>query len=91
MPNTGKLSDRDLMERMLNNHKLAASHLTQTILEATNESLRHDYINILQKTLDHQKQIWEAMNQHGWYQVQPASQQDIARAQSQYGSQTQGV
>ncbi|MGE5577627.1 MAG: spore coat protein [Syntrophothermus sp.] len=90
MPNTGKLSDKDLAERMLNNHKLAASHLTQLILEAANESLRHDYINILQKTFDHQKQLWDLMNKRGWYQVQAASQQEIARAQSQYGIQTQG-
>jgi spore coat protein CotF len=34
---------------------------------------------------EHHKQIWNVMNQRGWYAVRPANPQDVARAQNVLG------
>ena len=78
------LSDRDLMQIMLNEHKLMTSSMTNCILECAHPQLRQECINILNKNFGHQKMIWEAMNQRGWYNVQMASPQDVQRMQQQF-------
>lgn len=80
MPNVN-ISDKDVTNVILNQHKLEASSLTNLILESSNNSLRTDTTNILQRTFSHQKQIFDLMSQKGWYQVQNASQQDMMTAQ----------
>lgn len=85
MPNT-QISDKDLMNTLLSQHKFSAMTLTGLITECANENLRQDCINVLESTLQHQKMIWDAMNQKGWYQVQPANPQDISRAQNSINS-----
>lgn len=75
------ISDQDLANIILNQHKLETTSLTNLVLESANSSLRNDTTNILQRTLSHQKQIFDLMSQKGWYKVQNASQQDITTAQ----------
>lgn len=77
------ISDREIVNVLLNEHKLSASSLTNLILESANQYLRNDATNILTRTFQHQKQLFDLMNQRGWYQVQNASQQDITRAQQE--------
>lgn len=81
MPNS-QMNDKDLMNTLLSQHKFCAMNLTGLITECANESLRHDCISVLANTLEHQKMIWNTMNQKGWYQVQQASPQEISRAQN---------
>lgn len=85
MPNS-QMNDKDLMNTLLSQHKFSAMNLTGLITECANESLRQDCLNILSGTLQHQKMIWDAMNQKGWYQVQAANPQDISRAQNSINS-----
>ncbi len=80
------LTDKDITNVLLSEHKLAASSLTNLVLESTNQFLRNDVTNILTKTFQHQKQIYDLMTQKGWYQVQNASQQDISKAQQELSS-----
>jgi len=84
-----KLNDQDLMQLLLSDHKASAQHMLMCVLECANDALRTDCQNILNKTLDHQKQIWQAMNQRGWYQVQAATVQELARVQNQINQATQ--
>lgn len=80
MPNIN-ISDNDLANNILNQHKLEATSLTNLILESANNNLRSDCINILQNSFNHQKQIFDLMASKGWYQTQAATQQDITNAQ----------
>ena len=73
--------DKEILNTLLNEHKHAAASLTNTVLESTNQFLRNDVTNILTKTFQHQKQIYDLMAQKGWYQVENASQQQISKAQ----------
>ncbi len=77
------LTDKDIVNVLLKDHKLAASSFTNLVLESSNQFLRNDATNILTKTFQHQKQIFDLMNQKGWYSTQNASQQEISRAQQE--------
>ncbi len=75
------LTDKEIMASILGEHKLAASSLTNLILESVNPTVRNDAENILTKTFDAQKQVFDVMTQKGWYSVQNANQQEISSAQ----------
>lgn len=77
----GTLSERDIMQLILDQHKHTAKFLTDCVIECSTPALRHECQQALNNTLNHQYQIWEAMHQRGWYQSQPASPQEIAMAQ----------
>lgn len=75
------LTDKDIMASVLHEHKLAATSLTNLILESASPMLRSDAESILTKTFNAQKQVFDMMSQKGWYPVQNASQQEISMAQ----------
>jgi spore coat protein CotF len=77
------ISDQEVMSILLNEHKLAASALTNLVLESSNQFLRNDATVILTSTFNHQKQIFDFMSQKGWYQTQIASQQEISKVQQE--------
>jgi len=77
------IADKEIMNVLLNEHKLCASSLTNLVLESANQNLRNDATNILSRTFQHQKQIFDIMSQKGWYQTQTASQQSISQAQQE--------
>lgn len=77
------LGDKELASALLNNHKLSASSLNNLVLESVDPSVRQDATQILYRTYQHQKMIWDYMNTKGYYQVEAAPQQDIARARQQ--------
>ena len=66
------LQDKEIVNVLLNEHKLQASSITNLVLESGDQSLRNDANTILQNTFKHQKQIFDLMSQKGWYQTQPA-------------------
>jgi spore coat protein F len=76
------ISDKDIMEVLLTQHKLGASSLTTLVLESTCQEIRNDAMNLLNRTFQHQKQIFDIMSQKGWYQTMNASQQEISSVQS---------
>lgn len=87
MAQTQAISDKEIAMALLNNHKLAASALTNLVLESTNQALRQDAKQVWDKTLQHQKMLWDYMNAKGYYQVEAAPQQEIAKAQQQLQQQ----
>ena len=77
------IGDKELTYVILNEHKLCASSLTNLILESSNQSLRNDVSGLLNRTFQHQKQIFDMMTQKGWYTVQNASQMEINNAKQE--------
>jgi spore coat protein F len=77
------ISDKDIMNVLLSEYKLAATSITNLVLESADQQLRNDATAVLTKTFAHQKQIFDLMSQKGWYQVQNASAQDISRVQQE--------
>jgi spore coat protein CotF len=72
-------SDRDIVQLLLDQHKLAISCLAKGAIEASSPSLRQGIINSLNTHLKHQRDIWEVMNRKGWYQPAMAQTQDVSR------------
>ncbi|PKM79003.1 MAG: spore coat protein [Firmicutes bacterium HGW-Firmicutes-13] len=81
-----KMQDKDLANSILNDYKLMCRNLNIYITESQNNALRNDYIKMLQSTYNCQKQLFDSMNQKGWYPVDSADMADISRVQNQYGN-----
>lgn len=84
-----QLSDRDILQVCLNEAKHMASSLNIYIQEAANEQLRKDYMTVLGDVFGQEKQLYDYMQQKGYYNVKNASPQDISQAQSKFGGQSQ--
>jgi len=86
------IGDKEIVQTLLNQHKLCATSLTNLILESSNQALRNDVAGILNRTFQHQKNIFDIMTQKGWYTVQQASQQELSSAKAEVGKiQTTGM
>src|SRR5690242_15559929 len=77
-----QFSDADLMNLALNETKHTAQSLNIYITEANSNQLRQDYMTVLGDVYSEQKQLFDMMQQKGYYKLQNADQQDVAQAQS---------
>ena len=77
------ITDKEIVNVLIDQHKLCASSLTNLVLESANQNLRNDVTNLLNRTFQHQKQLFDIMTQKGWYKTQTASQQSISQAQQE--------
>ncbi|MBS4021958.1 MAG: spore coat protein [Dethiobacter sp.] len=84
---TQKLTDQDIAQCLLKDQKFMCDMINGSILEAQSENLRRDWTTCLQNSYRIQKQVFDAMNQKGWYQPAKANQQQLTQAQSQFNMQ----
>jgi len=75
-------SDKDILQLVLNETKHTAETLNSSILEASNEQLRRDYMTVLGDVYNQQKQVFDMMQQKGFYNVENATAEQMAQAQS---------
>lgn len=80
-----QLEDKEMLNVILNQHKLYASAMNTLILESGNQTLRNDANSVLQNVFKHQKQIFDVMSQKGWYPTDTASPEEISRAREEVG------
>ncbi len=88
------LSERDILQVVLNETKHMSESLNTYILEATDEKLRRDYMTVLGDLYSQEKQVFDLMQQQGYYNVKNANPQDIAQAKNKFsgqGMQQQGT
>ncbi|MDS1030342.1 spore coat protein [Bacillota bacterium LX-D] len=86
-----QLSDRDIMQLILNEHKYSAQSLTNFVLECSNMELRNEALRALDMTLKHQHHIFELMSQQGWYQPAMADQSMISSAQNMFNQNSSNM
>jgi len=84
-----QFADKDILQVTLNATKHTAQALNVFILEASNEQLRRDYMTVLGDVYNQQKQVFDLMEQKGYYSVQDASTEQITQAQNKFNSQVQ--
>ena len=82
-------NDQDIMQLLLNEFKHCASSVNIYVTEATSEQLRRDYMTCLGNIYNAQQQMFDMMQQKGYYKVQQASPQEIAQARNKFSSQNQ--
>ena len=73
--------DQQWSQTILNCHKLGCATLTDAILESQNDQIRGMFLDHLNKYFGMQKKCFDTMQQHGWYQVPLAQQQEFTRVQ----------
>jgi len=84
-----QFADKDILQLALNESKYTAQALNSYILEASNEQLRRDYMTVLGDVYNQQKQVFDLMQQKGYYNVQNATAQQITQAQNKFSGQIQ--
>ena len=84
-----QFADRDILQLALNESKHTAEALNTFILETSNEQLRRDYMTVLGDVYNQQKQVFDLMQQKGFYSVENATSQQLAQAQSKFSTQMQ--
>jgi spore coat protein CotF len=82
-----QLTEQDIMQVCLEQTKQLAGSINTYILEANNEQLRRDYMTALGDVYNQQKQVFNLMEQKGYYNVKNATQQDISQAANKFNSQ----
>lgn len=82
-------AEKDILQVCLNETKHMATSLNIYIQEASSEQLRRDYMTVLGDLYSQEKQLFDYMQQKGYYNVKNANPQDIAQAQSKFGNQSQ--
>lgn len=84
-----QMTDQDMLQIALNETKHLTSALNTSILEAKDEQLRRDYMTALGDLYSEQKQIFDLMEQKGFYNVKDATPQDIEQAKNKFSGQSQ--
>ncbi|WP_378956578.1 spore coat protein [Pelosinus sp. sgz500959] len=84
-----QFADKDILQLALNESKHTAEALNSFILESTNEQLRRDYMTVLGDVYNQQKQVFDLMQQKGFYSVENATAQQISQVQSKFSGQLQ--
>ncbi len=84
-----QFEEKDILQLALNECKHSAMAINQYILEASDDALRRDYMTALGDVYSQQKQVYDVMEQKGWYTAKNASAQEINQAKNKF-SQQQG-
>lgn len=87
-----QLSDRDMLLDAILTEKYVTSAYNTTILEAVNDNIVKTLQQIQQEDQDHAKLFFEALHNHGWYDVQGAriNQEAKNTINKQIASQLEG-
>ena len=78
------LSDQELAFDLLYQEKALMVNIASEVLEAANPSLREALNECYLQMGQDQLEIFQLMNQNGWYQVKPAQAQDVQTAKQKF-------
>lgn len=84
-----QFAEKDILQLALNESKHTAESINSFILESSNEQLRRDYMTILGDVYSQQKQLFDLMQQKGFYSIENATPQQITQVQSKFSGQMQ--
>nr|WP_243116603.1 spore coat protein [Marinisporobacter balticus] len=77
-------TEKELMNDLLMSEKQVSSAYTVGITESSCSNLRNLLLQCEQNVLSNQENIFQSMNQRGWYQVKKAPAQDVQSAKDKY-------
>lgn len=79
-----QFADQDILQVCLNETKHMAESLNTFILESGSDGLRQDYMKVLGDLYCQQKQLFDVMQQKGYYSIKNAAPQDISQASAKF-------
>lgn len=78
------LSDQELAFDLLYQEKALMANIASEILEASHPGMRQVMNDTFMQIGQDQLQIFQLMQQNGWYQTKPAQPQDVQAAKQKY-------
>lgn len=81
--------DMELVGTLLYQLKLESTSLVNTIMESANDNVRDELTDILNQSLQNQRDVFDFMNQQGWYKVEEAPQDQYQRVQQTFTTMRQ--
>lgn len=78
------MKEKEMVNDALASQKYLTSSYNTAATEATNSQLRQDFRNILSDEHKYQEQLFNIMNQKGWYNPAQADQEQLNQAQTKY-------
>lgn len=79
-----QFNDRDRLQDLLSTEKYLTEGYNISTFEATNPELYATLRTILQDTHQNRDALYHTMEQRGWYRTEPADQQTVEQAHSQF-------
>ena len=79
-----QVTEESLMNLVLNETKLMAGSINTYILEASDDTLRRDYMTVLGDIYSQQKQLFDCMEQKGYYQLSDATAEEVAGIRAKF-------
>ena len=81
---TQPLSDQELAFDLLYQEKALMANIASEVLEASHQGMRQVMNDTFVQIGQDQLQIFQLMQQNGWYQTKPAQPQDVQTAKQKY-------
>lgn len=81
--------DMEQIGTLLYQLKMESSSLCTAITESANNNVRTQLTQMLNRSLQNQKTVFDFMNQKGWYKVEPAPNEQYQRTQQSFTSMQQ--
>lgn len=78
------MGDREYMDDILMTSKTITGLYHYAVQESATGDVHSNFKNILNQALDMQHEVYCVMQQKGWYQVQPAPQQQIDQVKQKF-------
>ena len=85
--NTQGLTEKEIFQDCLSSQKFVTTNYNTFAGECVNEQLRSAFLNILDDEHRIQADIFNEMSANGWYQTQPADQQQIQQVKQKFPAQ----
>ena len=82
--NQPALTDQELAFDLLYQEKSLMANISSEVVEGSQPGLRNVMNDMFMQMGQDQLQIFQVMNQKGWYQLKPAQSQDIQTAKQKY-------
>ena len=78
------MTDQELAFDLLYQEKALMANISSEVVEGSQVGLRNVLNDMFMQMGQDQLQIFQVMNQKGWYQLKPAQPQDIQTAKQKY-------
>ena len=85
------LSDQELAFDLLYQEKSLMANISSEVVEGSQPGLRNVMNDMFMQMGQDQLQIFQVMNQKGWYQLKPAQPQDVQTAKQKYQQMRSGL
>lgn len=82
--NNISLTEKEIMTDLLMSEKHGTEAYTVGVTESSCSNLRQVLTKCEQNIFNSQEDIWNAMNQRGWYSVKKADSNEVQQAKNKY-------